>query len=115
MPHRNVVLISGDGGFQLNLQELATAVQERIPIVATICNDGAWGVLKAMQRDRFQGRYRGTELWNPDFVKLAAVYGLPATRVRTLQELTRALDGALRRNEFHLIEVAIPDGFPSFR
>lgn len=115
MPQRKVVLISGDGGFQLNLQELATAVQERIPIVATVWNDGAWGVLKAMQRDRYGGRYYGTALWNPDFVKLASVYGLAATRVNTLADLTRALERAFQREEFHLIEVTMPDGFSSFR
>ncbi|MSQ11696.1 MAG: thiamine pyrophosphate-binding protein [Dehalococcoidia bacterium] len=70
-PERKVALISGNGGFQLNLQELGTAVQERIPVVATVWNDGAWGMLKGMQRDRYQGWYIETELVNPDFMKLA--------------------------------------------
>lgn len=115
MPQRKVVLMSGDGGFQLNLQELATAVQERIPVVAVIWNDNAWGVLKGMQRDRYQRRYFGTDLWNPDFVKLAQAYGVAATRVNSLAELSRTLEGALAREEFHLIEVAMPEGFANFR
>lgn len=114
-PDKKVVLISGDGGFQLNLQELGTVAQYGIPIVATVWNDNAWGVLKEQQRDRYQGRYFATDLHNPNFTKLADAYGLAATRVSTLAALVSTLEGALARDEFHLIEVQMPQGFANFR
>ncbi len=114
-PEKQVVVITGDGGFQYNIQELGTALQYGISPVVLVFNDNAWGVLKGMQRDTFNGRYMGTELRNPDFVKLAEAYGAGASRVRSLDELTKALGDALASNVVHLIEVETPDGFASFR
>ena len=112
-PERQVVVISGDGGFQLNLQELGTAAQYGINVVVLLFNDSAWGVLRDRQRDYFGGRYYATDLVNPDFVKLAGAYGLAATRVYSLHELSRALSEAVGRG-FHLIEVMTPAGFAEF-
>ena len=72
-------------------------------------------MLKGVQRDTFNGRYIGTDLRNPDFVKLAEAYGAPATRVHNLNELTTTLADALTADTIHLIEVATPNGFPAFR
>jgi len=114
-PERQVVVITGDGGFQYNIQELGTAVQYGISPVVLVFNDNAWGVLKEIQSDTFNGRYLGTELTNPDFVKLAEAYGAGATRVHNLDELTKALGNALNDKVVHLIVVEMPDGFASFR
>ena len=113
-PDRQVVVVSGDGGFQLNMQELGTAAQYGIKVVVLLFNDGAWGVLHDRQRDLFGGRYYATGLANPDFVKVAAAYGLAATRVSTCRELSTVLSDALARQEFHLIEIETPGGFAEF-
>ena len=115
LPHKQVVVITGDGGFQYNIQELGTALQYGINPVVLVFNDNAWGVLKGVQKDTFDGRYIGTDLRNPDFVKLAEAYGAPATRVHNLDELTTTLADALNGDTIHLVEVAMPQGFAAFR
>ena len=106
--------MTGDGGFQYNMQELGTAVQYGISPTVLLFNDNAWGVLKSIQKDKFNGRYIATELANPDFVKLAEAYGAPTTRVATLNELIAALGDAVHSDLIHLIVVEMPDGFASF-
>jgi acetolactate synthase-1/2/3 large subunit len=113
-PDRQVIVISGDGGFQLNMQELGTAAQYGIKVVVLMFNDGAWGVLRDRQRDYHGGRYYATDLVNPDFVKLAESYGLAATRVYGSRGMSVALEEALKDKAFHLIDVEMPDGFPNF-
>ena len=110
-PDSPVVCITGDGGFQYNFQELATAAQYGIHPVILMFNDNAWGVLKKYQQDRFGDRLFATDLVNPDFAKLFDSYGFGATRVSTVAELGPALDAAISSGETHLVEVAIPDGF----
>ncbi len=114
-PDKQVVVITGDGGFQYNIQEIGTALQYGISPVVLIFNDNAWGVLKGVQKETFNGRYIGTDLRNPDFIKLAEAYGAPATRVHNLDELTSTLADALTSDTIHLIEVSTPNGFPAFR
>ena len=110
-PDSPVVCITGDGGFQYNFQELATAAQYGIHPVILMFNDSAWGVLKKYQQDRFGDRLFATDLVNPDFGKLFESYGFDSTRVSTVAELGPALDGAISSGKTHLVEVAIPDGF----
>lgn len=110
-PESPVVCVTGDGGFQYNLQELATAAQYDINPVVLMFNDSAWGVLKKYQQERFGDREFATDLVNPDFVKLFESYGFGGTKVSTVDELTKALDGAITSGKTHLVEVQIPDGF----
>ena len=110
-PDSPVVCITGDGGFQYNFQELATAAQYGIHPVILMFNDNAWGVLKKYQQDRFGDRLFATDLVNPDFEKLFDSYGFGATRVSTVAELGPALNDAIDSGKTHLVEVAIPDGF----
>ena len=110
-PDSPVVCITGDGGFQYNFQELATAAQYNIHPVILMFNDSAWGVLKKYQQDRFGDREFATDLVNPDFGKLFDSYGFGATKVSTVAELGPALDSAIASGKTHLVEVAIPDGF----
>ncbi|MCH7852649.1 MAG: thiamine pyrophosphate-binding protein, partial [Candidatus Marinimicrobia bacterium] len=111
MPNNPVVCITGDGGFQYNAQELGTAVQYGINPVILMFNDNAWGVLKGYQADRFGGREMATDLVNPDFIKLFDSYGIEGTRVKTVAELTRALEKAVSADRVQLIEVETPNGF----
>jgi acetolactate synthase I/II/III large subunit len=113
-PGSPVVCITGDGGFQYNAQELGTAVQYGINPIVMIFNDNAWGVLKAYQQDRFDGRLMATDLVNPDFIKLFGSYDIEGVRVTTVKELTRVLEKAVAANRLQLIEVAMPHGFGNF-
>ena len=114
-PKSPVVCVTGDGGFQYNMQELATAAQYGINPVVVMFNDNAWGVLKQRQQENFNGRVIGTELVNPDFVKLFESYGFRGTRVSTVDELMNALDSAIKSDQLQLIEAQIPTGFANFR
>ena len=114
-PDRQVIVITGDGGFQYNIQELGTAVQYNINPIIILFNDNAWGILRGIQKNTFQGRYLGTALNNPDFIKLAHAYGINATKVYTLNELTKTLANAVKEKTIHLIVVETPHGFPNFR
>ena len=115
LPDRQVVCVTGDGGFQYNLQELATAVQYGLAPVVLLFNDNAWGALKRNQRRRFQERYFEVDLQNPDFCKLAEVYGVEATRVETLEQLLKEMERALKSDRIQIIEVSTPEGVASFR
>ena len=114
-PESPVVCVTGDGGFQYNMQELATAAQYGIAPVVLMFNDNAWGVLKQRQEENYGGRVFGTELVNPDFVKLFESYGFEGARVSTVKELVKALDSAVKSDRLQLIEAQIPTGFANFR
>ncbi len=94
-PERQTVLMVGDGGFMLNIAELATAVQHDIRIVILLFNDRGYGVLRNHQDQRFGGRRIAVDLHTPDFVKLADGFGLRAERVSTIDGFGPALGRAL--------------------
>ena len=100
-----VVSISGDGGFMFNVQELSTAVRHRIPLVVVLFNDGAYGNVRNMQRHDHGNRVIGTDLANPDFMRLAASFGIGGYRAKDPQTLRQALEQALAKDEPALIEV----------
>src|SRR5262249_1913187 len=100
---------SGDGGFMFNVQELATAVRPRIPIVVVMFNDGAYGNVRNMQRHDHGNRVIGTDLANPDFIKLADSFGIGGYRAKDPAALRKALETALASNEPALIEVPVGD------
>jgi acetolactate synthase-1/2/3 large subunit len=104
-----VVALSGDGGFMFNVQELATAVRHRIPIVVILFNDGAYGNVRNMQRHEHGNRVIGSDLANPDFMKLAESFGIGGYRVASPEGLRKALEKALSKNEPALIEVPCGD------
>ena len=106
-PDRAVVVISGDGGFLYNSQELATAVQYGIGIVAVVFNDNAYGNVLRAQQEQFRGHVLGTRLHNPDFVSLGLAYGARAVRAHGPDELHLALEGALEIGLPTLIEVPV--------
>jgi acetolactate synthase-1/2/3 large subunit len=80
-PEEPVWAISGDGGFQMNMQEIATMVQERIPVKMAIFNNGYLGMVRQWQQFFHGRRYSATPIWSPDYVKLAEAYGVPGWRV----------------------------------
>ncbi|HLH91526.1 MAG TPA: thiamine pyrophosphate-dependent enzyme [Xanthobacteraceae bacterium] len=107
-----VVSITGDGGFMFNVQELATAVRHRIPLVVVLFNDGAYGNVRNMQRHDHGNRVIATDLANPDFMRLAASFGIGGYRASDPGGLRVALERALAQDEPALIEVpcgTLPD------
>ena len=106
-PDRAVVVLSGDGGFLYNSQELATAVQYGIGIAVIVFNDNAYGNVLRAQQEQFRGHVLGTRLHNPDFVSLGLAYGARAVRANGAEELHMALEGALEIGLPTLIEVPV--------
>lgn len=106
-PDVPVVSINGDGGFLYTSNELATAMHHRIPLVAIVFADGAFGNVRRIQQERYGNRLIASDLTNPDFVKYAESFGAAAERVRTPDELGGALKRAIARREPSLIEVPV--------
>ena len=109
-PDRAVVAICGDGGFMFNVQELATAAQFGIGVVALVFNNIAYGNVLRDQKVGFEGRVIASELKNPDFVKMAESFGVQAARVDSPAALRPVLEKAIASNEPWVIEVAVPQG-----
>jgi acetolactate synthase I/II/III large subunit len=106
LPERNVVAVSGDGGFLMNAQELETAVRLRTAVVNIVWENGQYGSIVWKQDKKF-GRHFGTDFGNPDFVKLAEAFGMPAWRCATADEFSPRLTGALALDVPSLIVVPI--------
>jgi len=95
-PGRPVWAISGDGGFQMNMQEIATMVQEGIPVKMAIFNNGYLGMVRQWQQFFHGRRYSATPIWSPDYVKLAEAYGIAGYRVTQARQISEAVGRALR-------------------
>jgi acetolactate synthase-1/2/3 large subunit len=107
-PDRPVVAITGDGGFMFGVQELSTAVQFRIGVMTLVFNNNAYGNVRRDQRERFDGRVVASDLVNPDFVKLAESFGVPAARVTSPDHFRPALEKALADGGPYVISVEVP-------
>jgi acetolactate synthase I/II/III large subunit len=108
-----VISITGDGGFLYTATELATAMRHRIPLVTVVFNDGAFGNVRRIQKERYGNRLIASDLSNPDFVAFGKSFGAEAERVHTPEELRRALRRAFaHRDGPTLIEVPVGE-FPS--
>jgi acetolactate synthase-1/2/3 large subunit len=113
-PDRRVVAISGDGGFMYMASEMSTAVAHGIGAVALVFNNSAFGASEWDQTHRYEGRYIGTGLHNPDFVKLAEAHGVPGERT-DVDGLGPALRRALDADAPALVEVRLPNMMPPFQ
>jgi len=105
-PDRKVVAVSGDGGFLMNCQELETAARLKTPVVNVIWENAQFGSIVWKQDKKF-GRHFGVDFGNPDFVKLAEAFGLPAWRCSSADDFPRLLAGALAKDTPSLIVVPI--------
>ena len=97
-PQRTVVDIAGDGSIQMNIQELATAVQYKLPVKVAILNNGYLGMVRQWQELFYERRYAMTQIGNisPDFVKLAEAYGALGLRATRPDEVVPVIQEALR-------------------
>jgi len=106
-PDVPVLSINGDGGFLYTGNEIATAIRHRIPLVAVVFVDGAFGNVRRIQQEQFGNRLIASDLANPDFVKYAESFGAAGRRARGPDELRVALRESFARREPTLIEVPV--------
>ncbi|MBR3653809.1 MAG: biosynthetic-type acetolactate synthase large subunit [Elusimicrobia bacterium] len=105
---KRAILVTGDGSFGMNLNELATAVTYNIPVVIVIINNGVLGMVRQWQTLFYGKRYSNTVLGRKtDFVKLADAFGLKGERVTTVQEFEKAFSKAYKANAPYIIDTVI--------
>ena len=102
---RRTFCLVGDGGFQLNLAELATAAQENADLVILLMNSQGYGVIKNIQDARYGGRRYYTDLLTPDFAQICSSMGLRHRLIRNLGDAGRALSEAAAAGGPSIIEV----------
>jgi acetolactate synthase I/II/III large subunit len=111
---RRSVVVQGDGGFMLNLGELATAVQEGVPVTTCVFNDRGYGILRWLQDMMFEGRRAAVNLHTPDFAMLAQSMAMPSFSVASADGFEKAFSAAVDIAGPSLIDVDIT-GFEPMR
>jgi acetolactate synthase-1/2/3 large subunit len=106
-PDRTVVCFAGDGDFQMNCQELGTAMQAGAQPIVLILNNGIYGTIRAHQERHYPARVSGTTLENPDFVMLAKAYGYHAERVGRSEDFPAAFARARASRTGAVLELNI--------
>ena len=106
-PDRNVVSISGDAGFLMNVQDLETAVRYKLNVVAIVWCDEEYGLIKWKQQNSFDGKHSKLDFSNPDFEKLAEAFGLWGKTLTAADQLKPALEEAFRQEGPALIAIPI--------
>ena len=106
-PEREVVAIIGDGGFQMNIQELGTILQTKVPVKIVVLNNQFLGMVRQWQELFFDGRYASTIMTNPDFVKIAEGYSIKARKVSERKELTEAIEEMIASKDSYFLEVVV--------
>ena len=104
-PEREVVAVIGDGGFQMNIQELGTIFQTQAAVKIVILNNDFLGMVRQWQQLFFDKRYASTEMLNPDFVRIAEGYFIDAKRVTERKEMTAAVAEMMKSDKPYLLEV----------
>ncbi|MDX7837548.1 acetolactate synthase 2 catalytic subunit [Aeromonas caviae] len=109
-PDDEVVLVSGDGSFMMNVQELGTIRRARLKVKMVLLDNQRLGMVRQWQELFFDGRYSETNLSdNPDFVALAAAFGIPGETITCKEEIGPALDRLLASESAYLLHVAISE------
>ncbi|MEH7373875.1 thiamine pyrophosphate-dependent enzyme [Neobacillus drentensis] len=108
-PGRSVICVSGDGSFQMNLQELVTAVKYQLPLKIAILNNGYLGMVRQWQELFYQGRYSQVKMTSPNFAQLAQAYGVTGFRAQTEEEAKQIIREAFQCTgpvlmEFNIME-----------
>ncbi len=108
-PDKEVWAIVGDGGFQMSIQELATVVQEQLPIRIALSNNNYLGMVRQWQELFYDKRYEATYLLNPDFVRLVEAYGIRSWRATNRREARQAVTEARAHNGPAFIEFQVAE------
>ena len=106
-PEREVISISGDGGYQMTIQELGTIFQQKTAVKIVVLNNDFLGMVRQWQQLFFDKRYASTEMTNPDFVAIAKGYYLNAKRVTKREELASAVEEMIASKEPYFLEVCV--------
>ncbi|HEX9600779.1 MAG TPA: biosynthetic-type acetolactate synthase large subunit [Mariniflexile sp.] len=106
-PDREVVAIIGDGGYQMNIQELGTIFQQKVPVKIVVLNNEFLGMVRQWQQLFFDKRYASTEMTNPDFVTIAKGYYIEGKRVKKREELAAAVKEMIASKESYFLEVCV--------
>ena len=112
-PDKKVVQVSGDGGFMFNVQELSIMAQYNIPLTTIVFNDNKFTNVQRQQDEWFEGRRICSDLHNPDFVKLAELYGINGYHADSPDSLRNALEQAFKQDAPALIEVTVSERMPT--
>lgn len=107
IPQQQVVAVIGDGGYQMTVQELGTIMQYKIPVKIMVLNNNFLGMVRQWQQLFHGKRYSFTEMENPDFVKLAQAYSIPARKVVQREELDEAMREMLEATTPYFLEVVV--------
>ena len=113
-PDRKVIALCGDGGFMYSPQELSTAMRYGLNTVAVVFNNGAYGASRWDQQHQFNGRYIGTDLFNPDFVAMAKSFGAEGIKTDA-DNIEAGLKAAIALEKPTLLEVEIQNMMPPFQ
>ena len=109
-PDRTVIAFMGDGGFQMNIQELGTILQSNVGVKMVLMNNSWLGMVRQWQELFYDKRYSFTHLANPDFQKVAQAYGIPSARVTSLDDLDEAIEQMLSTEGAFLLEACVGEG-----
>ena len=108
-PEKPVIAFMGDGGFQMNMQELGTIRQEQLDVKMVLMNNTWLGMVKQWQELFYDKRYSFTHLENPDFQKLAQAYDIPSIRVTSVEDLDGAIEKMLETKGPFLLEACVEE------
>ena len=106
-PDREVIAIMGDGGLQMNIQELGTVLQTGVPVKVIVLNNQFLGMVRQWQELFFESRYASTVMTNPDFIKIADGYGMKTRRVTERADLEPALKELVASDRSYFLEVVV--------
>ncbi len=106
-PDVPVISVTGDGGFMFGVQELATAVQHKIPLIVLLFNNNCYGNVQQMQINNYGGRVIATDLQNPDFIKMAESFGAQAIRANGPEETRLAIRKGMNVDVPTIIEIPV--------
>ena len=106
-PDRTVCVFMGDGGLQMNLQELGTIMEQKAPVKMILLNNNYLGNVRQWQAMFFNHRYSFTPMLNPDYMTIASAYGIPSRRVFTHEELEKAIGEMLATEGPFLLEACV--------
>jgi len=106
-PESTVVSVSGDGGFQMTIQELAVIRQYKLPVKSIVLNNSFLGMVRQWQDLFFDQRFSYTQMDNPDFVKIVEGYGIKAKRVSERDDLQAAIKEMLETPGAYFLEVVV--------
>ena len=108
LPEKKVMTVTGDGGLQMVIQELATSVAEDLPVTVVLLNNGCLGMIKQMQKYYWNGRYSAMELGDdPDFVTVAKGFRCNGIRVERPEEIGDALKQAMESDVTTIVEIMV--------